>query len=279
MTLPGLEVKLDPVTFPAGVPEAVGVAAVAVHETRAGGDAAVTHQDGDLVQAFGRQAPEVPGGGGAAQMGARVTLLGVDEVGELQRITDEEDGGVVADEVPVALVGIELDRKATHVTFGVGCPHLAGDGGETRDQRGDLAHFGKEAGTGVGGDIVGDGEGAEGAPALGVDDTFGDALAVLVGELFEQLPVLHQQRAARTGREAVLVVDHGRAGAGGHDGTSLGGGAGHACMLLFRVGGDWGRAGEAAHRGACCAPGLRWLRRGRRGGVVRTQGDGAGKAL
>ena len=53
VTLPGLEVKLDPEAFSAGVPEAIGMAAVAVHETRAGGDATVTHQDGDLVQAFG----------------------------------------------------------------------------------------------------------------------------------------------------------------------------------------------------------------------------------
>ena len=53
VSLPGLEVELDPEAFSLGVPEAVGMAAVAIHETRACRDAAVTHQDGDLVQAFG----------------------------------------------------------------------------------------------------------------------------------------------------------------------------------------------------------------------------------
>ena len=41
-------------------------------------------------------------------MGDRVPLLGVDEAGEEDRVPDEEDGGVVADEVPVALLGVEL---------------------------------------------------------------------------------------------------------------------------------------------------------------------------
>ena len=38
-----------------------------------------------------------------------------------------------------------------------------------------------------------------GPSALGVHHALGDALAVLVGELLEQLVVLHQHRAARAG--------------------------------------------------------------------------------
>jgi hypothetical protein len=39
----------------------------------------------------------------------------VDEIGKLDRVLDEEDGNVVADEIEIALVGVELDRKAPHV--------------------------------------------------------------------------------------------------------------------------------------------------------------------
>ena len=46
--------------------------------------------------------------------GDRVGLLGVDEVGELDRVADEEHAEVVADEVPVVL-GVELDREAARV--------------------------------------------------------------------------------------------------------------------------------------------------------------------
>jgi len=42
-----------------------------------------------------------------------------------------------------------------------------------------------------------------------VDGALGNALAVLVGELFEQLIILHQERAARAGGDGVLVVGDG----------------------------------------------------------------------
>jgi hypothetical protein len=46
-------------------------------------------------------------------------------------------------------------------------------------------------------------------------DPLGNAFAVEVGMFLEQLPVLHQQRPARTGCQAVLVVGNGNAGGGG----------------------------------------------------------------
>src|SRR5262249_8566460 len=42
-------------------------------------------------------------------------LGGVNKIGKLHRILDEEDWNVVADDVPVALLRIELDRKAANV--------------------------------------------------------------------------------------------------------------------------------------------------------------------
>ena len=39
----------------------------------------------------------------------------MDEVGKLVRIANEEHGGVVAHHVPVAVLGVELDRDAAHI--------------------------------------------------------------------------------------------------------------------------------------------------------------------
>ena len=68
-------------------------------------------------------------------------LLRVDKVGELERIPDEENGGVVADEIPVALLRVEFQRKAAHIALGIGRAPLAGHGGKTQERVGLLAHL------------------------------------------------------------------------------------------------------------------------------------------
>ncbi len=41
------------------------------------------------------------------------------EVGELQRIAEEKHRGVIAHEIPVALIGIEFHRKTTDIPLGI----------------------------------------------------------------------------------------------------------------------------------------------------------------
>ena len=48
-------------------------------------------------------------------MSGRVTLLGVDEVGELGRVTQEENGRIIRDHVPVTLLCSEFDRETAGV--------------------------------------------------------------------------------------------------------------------------------------------------------------------
>jgi hypothetical protein len=59
----------------------------------------------------------------------------VDEVGELDGVLDEEHRDVVADEIPVALLGVELDREAAHVAGRVDAARAAGHGGEAGEDR------------------------------------------------------------------------------------------------------------------------------------------------
>ena len=207
----GAEMKLDPVALVLGVDEAEGVAAETVHVAVGSGNAPVAHDDGDLVQRLGQRGPEVPVVLGAAQVGAGISLDGVVEVGEFERIAQEEDRRVVAHQVPVALLGVELHGKTPDVPLGVGSAALAGHRGKAQEKIGLLADFGKNLGLGVAGDVVGDGKGAIGAGTLGVHAAFGDYLPVEVGKFLQIPDILQQHRAARSGGHGVLVVDDGSA--------------------------------------------------------------------
>ena len=46
-----------------------------------------------------------------------MAFLGVNELGELIGIADKEHRGVVSHHVPVAFLGVEFERKASHIAF------------------------------------------------------------------------------------------------------------------------------------------------------------------
>src|SRR5882757_8597801 len=99
-----------------------------VHVAEAFRDAAIGHDDGDLMQCLREQRPKIPIVVRAAQPGARVALDGMVEVREPQRVAEEEDRRIVADNVPVAVFSIELEGRATDVTLRIGRAALAGNG-------------------------------------------------------------------------------------------------------------------------------------------------------
>ena len=148
------EVVLHPEALAGGVDPLVGVRAEAVHLAPRLRQAAVAHEVGDLVGRLGREGPEVPLHVGVAQARARQALLRVDEVGELDRVADEEHRGVVADDVVVALGRVELQREAAHVAPGVGRALLAGDRREAQQRLGSWRPAGRPR-PGVRRDILG----------------------------------------------------------------------------------------------------------------------------
>ena len=44
----------------------------------------------------------------------------MDQVRELNGVLNEEDWNVVAHDIPVALLSVEFDGKATHITHSIG---------------------------------------------------------------------------------------------------------------------------------------------------------------
>ncbi len=133
-------------------------------------------------------------------------LDGVDEVGKLDRVLDEEDRNVVADEIPVALLGVELHRKAAHIAREVERALAAGDGREAHERLGLLADALEDVGAGDVGQRVRQLEKAVSAVAARVDDAFGNALVVEVENLLAEMKILKQRRSARTLAQSILIV-------------------------------------------------------------------------
>jgi hypothetical protein len=146
-----------------------------------------------------------------AQVVVGAALLATDEVLELHRVPQEEHRGVVADDVEVALGGVELHGEPARVAPGVGAAALARDRREPDQDVGRRAGL-EDRGAGVGADVVSHLERAERAAALGVRLPLRDALAVEVGHLLEQVVVLQQDRPVRADSQRMLVAGDGDSG-------------------------------------------------------------------
>src|SRR5665647_2554660 len=87
---------------------------------------------------FRREGNEIPEGVVRARRlrktAVRFHFYGMDEIGELDGILNEEDRDVVTDQIPVAFLSIELHGKAAYISGGV---HGAR---ATRDRRNTSKH-------------------------------------------------------------------------------------------------------------------------------------------
>ncbi|MND87604.1 hypothetical protein D3C80_796070 [compost metagenome] len=170
------------------------------------------------MQAFRRKRPEIPHSGRRTQVGLWMTLLGVNEVRELQRITHEENWRVVANQIPIAFFGVELQCKAAHIALGISCTLLTGNSREASQHWGFGTRL-QRLGLGVFRNIASNCQRAECTPTLGVNDALRNTLTVLVRQLFNQLIVLQQNRTALTSGKGILVIRDWRTSACSHNRT------------------------------------------------------------
>jgi hypothetical protein len=223
-----LPVELDVGARPLRVDQAERVHPEALHEPERARDRPVGHDPHQHVGGLRHQRREVPE---AVVRGLRLReaavglLLGrVDEVGELDRVLDEEDRHVVADQVPVPLAGVELHREPAHVARQVGRPLVAGHGGEPHEHRRAQPGLAERVGPGGRGQRLVVLVEAVRAEAAGVHHPLGDPLVVEVEDLLPQVEVLQQRRAAVPGPQRVLVVADHHALLGGQPGPPVAGG-------------------------------------------------------
>src|SRR5450756_391785 len=133
-------------------------------------------------------------------------FYGMDEVGEFNGILDEENRDVVADQVPVAFLGVKLDGKSTYVTRGVDRTRAACDGRYAGKHGGLLTYLGEYPGGGVllqrGGQL----EESMHARRTRVNDTLGNTLVIEMVDFFAEDEILQKRRTARIGPERVLII-------------------------------------------------------------------------
>src|ERR1700743_2773488 len=172
------------------------------------------------MRALRRERPEVPLHLVGAHAGVREALLGVDEVLELGGVADEEDRRVVADQVVVAFLGIELQREAARVARRVRGALLARDGREAREHRRPQPAL-EEARLGELADVLGRLEESVGAGALRVDDPLGHPLPVEVLHLLNDVVIVQGGRPLRADGQRPFVVGRRDTGIGGGGRTLL----------------------------------------------------------
>ena len=119
------------------VDEPEGVDAEAFHHPKAARNRAVGHDPHDHVHRLRRERDVIPEcvvcGLRLGKLAVRILLGGMDQVGKLDRVLNEEHRDVVADEIEVSFLGVELDREAADVTRQIRRAFVTGNGREARE--------------------------------------------------------------------------------------------------------------------------------------------------
>ena len=130
----------------------------------------------------------------------------MDEIGKFDGISDEKDGGVVSDHIPVALFRVELQGKSPDITDRIRRPLFSRDGGEASEDLRLFTDLRKYLRLCVLCDILSYRQDSVRPGCFRMDDPLRDTLAVEMRQLFEEMMVLDQSRASFSGREGILII-------------------------------------------------------------------------
>uniref|UniRef100_A0A804P5F6 Uncharacterized protein n=1 Tax=Zea mays TaxID=4577 RepID=A0A804P5F6_MAIZE len=203
-----LPVELDVLRLPRRAHERVRVHAEPFHVAVVGRHAHVVEEEEEGVQALGEVRQEVEHPPVLLHVRPRVGLERVDHVGELDAVADEEDGEVVAQQVPVALAGVELHGEPARVADRLRGPPLVDHRREAHDHGRPHAGRAQEVGARQRRHVVGALEEALGGGPARVHHALRDALAREVRHLLDQVVVLQQDGTARPHSQRLVVVPH-----------------------------------------------------------------------
>ena len=109
------------------VDQFVGTTAPAVHMAETVGYTPVAKHPRYLIESLVPECEEIPARVEVLQICLRVALLGVDERHEHKRVPNEEDRGIIANQIPVTLFCVELDGEPSRVAHSVSTASFASD--------------------------------------------------------------------------------------------------------------------------------------------------------
>ncbi|MNE31343.1 hypothetical protein D3C80_1249070 [compost metagenome] len=133
-------------------------------------------------------------------------LGGMNEIRKLDCVLNEEDGNVVADEVPISFLGVELHGRAAHIPREIGRALVAGHCREPHEGRGLFTGPLKQVSLGVGGKGVIGLEIAMRAVTAGMNHAFWNSLVIEMENLLAEMKIIHEKRPARTDPKGILVI-------------------------------------------------------------------------
>ena len=166
-------------------------------------DGAIGHDPHHHVHRFRGQRNEIPEGiVGRCRLrkaAIRLHLDGVDQVREFDRVLDEKDGDIVADQIPVPFLGIELDGEPAHIARRIDRTGSARHRRNTREQRRLLAHFSQDLGRCVLRERMRQFEVAMHCRTTRMHDALWNALVVEVRNFFTKDEIFQQRGTARVG--------------------------------------------------------------------------------
>src|SRR5689334_18632822 len=113
----------------------------------------------------------------------------MDEIRELDCVTDKENRLVQSDEIPVPLVGVKFYGEPSWIARGLGRTAEIHHGGESREHRSLLARGAEERGFRILREIGACDKHALDTRAARVNDPFRNSFAIEVGQLLDQIHV------------------------------------------------------------------------------------------
>ena len=195
----GLPMELHQTRLAIVVHHPEGVHTEPLHGAERPGQRSVGHVPDGVSLRFGVQGHKVPervvGALRLRDLSVRVWLAGVDHVRELDAVLDEEHRDVVADQVVVALVGVEAGRETAGVPGKIGRPAGAEHGGEPDEYRRLGATFEETGLANAVSRAVAD-EHTVRAGSARMNHALRDAFVVEVADLLPEVVILQQSRSA-----------------------------------------------------------------------------------
>eukprot|EP00126_Sphaerothecum_destruens_P012817 Sdes_comp21944_c0_seq1m20487 len=205
----GLEMKLDKVALPLVIHHPERVAAIPIHEPVPLGDPAIRVENRDLVHGFGDQAEKVPHHVGVAQVGLRVALLRVDKVREFYGVSDEEYRRVVAHQIPIPLLRVELHGESTWIPLRIRTAFFAPHRGKPHKNRRLAPNLLQKIRLANVRNTLRHLKVPKGTRPFGVHHALRNPLPVKMRQLVNQVKVLQHDGPVSARCERVLVISHG----------------------------------------------------------------------
>ncbi len=117
-----------------GIHEAKGMNPKPLHEAEGARNCTIRHDPHDHVHGFRCQTDEIPEiivcRLRLRKSPVRFLLDGMNHIGKSNGILDEEDRNIIAYEIPVAFLGVNLNGEAAHIASKIERPFRSCDGGK-----------------------------------------------------------------------------------------------------------------------------------------------------